>query len=624
MGMYAHAAVPRAGTLGVHHLVAAHVGERPDACAVRDARGGPALTYRQLWEQAGRVAHTLATHGVAPGEPVAVDLERGTALVVALLGVARAGAAYLPLDAQAPAERVATVLADAGVRTVLVGDGEGAGEGEGERAGRTAGISGVRQVRVARPAPDQQCEVPDVADVPVDGDSPLYIGYTSGSTGTPKGVVVPHRAVRRLVTDATFCTIAPGDRVGQAANPAFDATTFEVWGALTAGATLVVLPTVVDLAVDRWAAVLQDEDITTLFLTTSLFHLVARTRPGALHTLRNLVVGGEQLDLAAVRAVLAAGPPGRLVNGYGPTEATVFATSFDCTDASLAGRDRIPIGRAIQQTTLHIRDEELRPVAPGQPGELCIGGPGVAKGYLGQPERTARAFVPEPGTGTPMYRTGDLVRELPDGELELVGRADRQVKLRGYRIELEEIERAALATGLAEAAFVSKVGEGQAARLAGAFLPAGGTAENNAEELAAALARALPAYMLPSSWTPLASLPLHSTGKADRARIDALIEAAAERTTVSAAEETHAQPAGPSVGDPVTDALTRIWAEVLGTPSAAPDQDFLSLGGNSLLATQAAARIREVLAADIEPYDILLAAGIGELAGRVRESAGAV
>ncbi|WP_078600847.1 non-ribosomal peptide synthetase [Streptomyces violens] len=617
MGKYAHAAVPRAGTLGVHHLVAARVGERPDACAVRDARGGPSLTYRQLWEQAGRLAHTLATHGVAPGEPVAVDLERGTALIVALLGVARAGAAYLPLDAQAPAERVATVLADAGVRTVLVGEETG--------EGRTAGIPGVQQVAVDRPAPDHRFEVPEV---PVDGDSPLYIGYTSGSTGTPKGVVVPHRAVRRLVTDATFCTIAPGDRVGQAANPAFDATTFEVWGALTAGATLVVLPTVVDLAVDRWAALLQAEDITTLFLTTSLFHLVARTRPGALHTLRNLVVGGEQLDLAAVRAVLAAGPPQRLVNGYGPTEATVFATSFDCTDASLAGRDRIPIGRAIQQTTLHVLDEELRPVAPGQPGELCIGGPGVAKGYLGRPEHTARAFVPEPGTGTPMYRTGDLVRELPDGELELVGRADRQVKLRGYRIELEEIERAALATGLAEAAFVSKVGEGPAARLAGAFLPSDGTERGGAEELAAALARALPAYMLPASWLPLASLPLHSTGKADRGRIDAMIEAATASVEDSAAEAAPSrQPAGPSApssGDPVTDALTRIWTEVLGTPATAPDQDFLSLGGNSLLATQAAARIREVLAADVEPYDILLAAGIGELAGRVRESAEAV
>ncbi|MER7399818.1 non-ribosomal peptide synthetase [Streptomyces sp. NPDC000151] len=618
MGMYAHTAVPRAGTRGVHHIVAERVGERPDACAVRDARNGASLTYRQLWERAGRLAHTLATHGVAPGEPVAVDLERGTALIVALLGIARAGAAYLPLDAQAPTDRVATVLADAGVRTVLV-DPE-----DGGRAGRTAGLAAVRQVAVDRPAPDQQFDVPDAPDVPVDGDSPLYVGYTSGSTGTPKGVVVPHRAVRRLVTDATFCTIAPGDRVGQAANPAFDATTFEVWGALTAGATLVVLPTVVDLAMDRWAALLQNEDITTLFLTTSLFHLVARTRPGALHTLRNLVVGGEQLDLAAVRAVLAAGPPGRLVNGYGPTEATVFATSFDCTDASLAGRDRIPIGRAIQQTTLHLLDEKLRPVAPGQPGELCIGGPGVAKGYLGQPERTARSFVPEPGTGTPMYRTGDLVRELPDGELELVGRADRQVKLRGYRIELEEIERAAVATGLAEAAFVTKVGEGPAARLAGAFLPTA-AARGGTGELAAALARALPAYMLPGSWTPLESLPLHSTGKADRGRIEAAIEAAAE----SAAEAVHRQqqPAGPSVpplGDPVADALARIWAEVLGTPAAAPDQDFLSLGGNSLLATQAAARIREVLAADIEPYDILLAAGIGELAGRVRESAEAV
>ncbi|MFJ8677152.1 non-ribosomal peptide synthetase [Streptomyces sp. NPDC093589] len=613
MGMYPHASAQRAGGRGVHDLVAERVREYPDTCALREP-GGTDLTYRQLWHRAGRLAATLAELGIQAGEPVAVDLPRGAGLIVALLGVARAGAAYLSLDAQAPTERVTAILAHAEVRAVVV-DGNNTA-----RADRTAGIGGLWRL----PVPEGEDAVePGTgpagatrAERTVTDDSPLYVGYTSGSTGVPKGVVIPHRAVRRLVTDATFCTIAPGDRVGQAANPAFDATTFEVWGALTAGATLVILPTVVELALDRWAALLRDEDITTLFLTTSLFHTVARSSPGALASLRNLIVGGEQLESAAVRAVLAAGAPGRLVNGYGPTETTVFATSFDCTEASLAGRDRIPIGRAIQQTRLAVLDERLRPVGPGQPGELCIGGPGVAIGYLGLPERTAQSFVPDPDTDGLMYRTGDLVRQLADGELELLGRVDRQVKLRGFRIELEEIERAAVATGRAAAAFVVKVGEGPTARLAGAFLPSGPAteADEEAAALTADLAASLPAYMLPSSWQLLESLPLNSTGKADRQNIEALITAGTQAGTtepVSAGES--AGGTGPA------DVLRGIWTELLGTRTVGPFDDFLSLGGNSLLATQAAARIRELLAVDVEPYDVLLASGIEELTTRIAD-----
>ena len=321
----------------------------------------------------------------------------------------------------------------------------------------------------------------------------------------------------RLVTSPNYCTIAPGDRVANSSNPAFDATTFEVWSTLTAGGTLVVLPPVTDLPLDSWVDMIRAERITTMFLTTSLFHMVARERPTAFRTVDTLIVGGEQLEFAAVRRVLAEGPPQRLLNAYGPTETTTFATYYECTVDSLAGCERVPIGYALQNTRLHVVDEDLRPVRPGEPGELCIGGPGVALGYLHRPELTTEKFVPEPPVdGHPagtMYRTGDLVRELPSGALELLGRRDRQIKLRGFRIELEEIERAAVDTGLADAAFVEKLGQGPSATLIGFVLPAESAPPQPADlcaTLLAELARRLPAYMIPARWNVLAEVPAGS------------------------------------------------------------------------------------------------------------------
>lgn len=240
-------------------------------------------------------------------------------------------------------------------------------------------------------------------------------------------------------------------------NPAFDVTTFEIWNTLTAGATLVVLPSVVsDLSLEEWVGIARSEGIDTMFLTTSLFHTVARERPDAFGKLRTLITAGEQLELGLVREVLEAEAPERLVNAYGPTEATTFASYFDCTLKSLAGRDRVPIGHPIQETTLRVVAQDLTEVPRGEVGELCIGGPGVALGYLGRTELTAERFVTDAATGESQYRSGDLCRVLPDGAIEYLGRADRQVKLRGFRVELPEVERAAVATRLVSAAFVER------------------------------------------------------------------------------------------------------------------------------------------------------------------------
>lgn len=587
----------------IPELVAACVERQPDTCAVREPSTGHSISYRQLWCRSGWLAAELVRLGVHRGDVVAVDHGRSIGLVLALLGIARAGAAYLPLDAHAPAERLSALLEEAGTRFVV----------SAVDAGRRNGLpSHLRRVLVPAEAPADS-----FADVAVDGDDPFYVNYTSGSTGRPKGVVVPHRAVIRLVSAPKFCTIEPGDRVANASNPAFDATTFELWNTLTSGGTVVVFPSVTDLRIDDWVGLVRAEGITTMFLTTSLFHMVARERPAAFRDLETVVVGGEQMDLATTQRVLAEGPPSRLVNGYGPTETTTFATYYDCTPESLAGLDRVPVGFALQDTRLHVLDGDLRPVGPGETGELCVGGPGVALGYLHRPELTRERFVPEHGVPNAlMYRTGDLARLLPGGALELLGRRDRQIKIRGFRIELEEIERAVLATGLVDSAFVEKVGEGPAASLVGFVLPVR-TAQPTALPgvLSGELAKTLPDYMVSARWVVLTELPYGPTGKVDRAQL--LIRWAERGAQVNESGPLHVSDDNESTSMSVTRRVERIWRDVLGVDTVRPTDNFIDVGGNSILAIQVASRLREHLDVALEPTDVLLAGSLAELADRV-------
>ncbi len=556
---------------GVDRLIEYWVARSPDACAVRDPLSGQTLTYRELWRQAGGRALELRARGVERGDLVAVAGPRSVDLTVTVLAIVRAGAAYLPLDPLAPPDRVASILADAQARLVI---------GPGELAARAGNPPAVE----IRP------------------DDPIYVAYTSGSTGRPKGVVVPHRAVVRLVSSPKYCTIAPGDRVAHSSNPAFDATTFELWSTLTAGGTVVVLPTVTDLGLDAWIELVHQERITTMFLTTSLFHMIARERPDAFAPLGTLIVGGEQLDKAAAQLVLSATAPGRLLNAYGPTETTTFATFFECTRESLAGCRRPPIGFALQNTPLHVLDDAFAPVDPGEPGELCIGGPGVALGYVRRPELTAERFVPGPA-GNTIYRTGDIVRELPSGALELIGRRDRQIKLRGFRIELDEIETAACETDLVDAAVVEKTGDGPNARLVAFILPARPARALNGslpQELTAALRERLPEYMVPTRWIVVDRLPLGPTGKVDRAALCARLDNSDETPGM------------------VRTGLEAILQDVLGLTRISPDDNFLALGGNSILAVQVASRVRSELLVALEPGDVLLAESVGGLLAQVQ------
>jgi amino acid adenylation domain-containing protein len=606
---------------GIDEMVQQWVTRNPEGIAIHDPSTNRALTYAQLWERSSWMAGDLARHGVRKNDVVAVSLNRSVELVVALLGIVRAGAVYLPLDVRAPRPRNAAIMAEAGAKLVIGSAGQITALGSDFPSVTPVAVpSGVPRDHVAPP------------DAPSAGDDPCYVMYTSGSTGAPKGVVVPHRAVVRLVTRPHYCLIAPGQRCANGSNPAFDATTFEIWGALAAGATVVVFPSVLELTIDDWVAMVRRERIDTMFLTTSLFHTVAREQPTAFGSLSNLVVGGEQLEISAVRRVLDAGPPRRLVNGYGPTETTTFAAYFDCTTCSLAGLDRIPVGYPLQDTSLHVLDDQMRQVPPGETGELCIGGPGVALGYLGRPDLTAERFVIEPAGGTRVYRTGDLARQLPSGAIEVLGRRDRQVKLRGFRIELEEVERAALGIGLCDAVVVEKVGEGPTALLVGFALPsASAGAGDLGARLSTALAARLPDYMVPAQWVVLDELPFGPTGKLDRARLVRDFTRpgapAAASAAQNAAGSTAATPAATPTVPPadlsgsLAGELRDIWQAVLEVPPAAADS-FIDLGGNSVMAVQVATRITQRLGVRVEPADVLLAESLADFARRLAAARG--
>ncbi|WP_431906243.1 non-ribosomal peptide synthetase [Micromonospora carbonacea] len=594
------------------------VQSRPDSPAIIDPTCEEATSYAQFWRSSGALAAYLRRLGVGRGEVVALSLPRGRSLIVAMLAVARAGAAYLPVDPAAPVDRVRRTLDTAGA-SVVIADRDEPWLGTARRV--DPAVAGDPTA----PGPDPIGPTAPGADPDpvVDADDPVYVMFTSGSTGEPKGVVVPHRAVARLVVEPLFCTVAPGDRVAHTSNPAFDASTFEVWGALAAGGCVVPLPAVTDLPLDEWTAHLAGLSIDVLFLTTSLFHMIARERPAALRTVGTVLVGGEQLDLSAARRVLAGSPPARLVNGYGPTETTTFAAYHDCTLESLAGRERVPVGRPLQRTSLHVLGPDLAEVPAGEVGELCIGGPGVALGYLGRPDLTAERFVTRPGDDGRLYRSGDLARRLPDGLVEVLGRRDRQVKVRGFRIELDEIELAITATGLADAAFAEKLGDGPQALLAVAVVPAAGRWDRT--ELARRLAERVPDYMVPSRWVPLDRPPTGPTGKVDRAAIARLL---AESGPDAAAPDPAAPGAGAAVAgtdtadgggeaDPVTAALRGIWRDVVGSEPTAT-RNFLEMGGNSIMAVQLAGRVQDRLGVRSEPHDVLLAESFAHLADQIR------
>ncbi|MFI6688489.1 amino acid adenylation domain-containing protein [Streptomyces sp. NPDC050485] len=538
----------------------------PDAIAV--VSGEESLTYRELNTRANRLARELLRRGVGPESAVAVAVPRSSAYVVAVLAVLKAGGAYVPLAHDHPAERLEFMLRDARPALLVTTTAVAADVPEGacprmlvDDPGTAAAISagsGENLPDAGRP------------------DRLAYVIYTSGSTGTPKGAGVSHRAVVDLAADRGWAGGAQ-ERVLMHSAPTFDISGYEMWVPLLNGGRVVVAPPG-RLDVDALATVMAEQQVTALCMSAGLFAVIADERPESFAGVREVLTGGEPVPPEAVARVLRACPGITVVNAYGPTEATVFATCHRITAADRVGA-AVPVGRPLDNTRVYVLDDRLRPVPPGVEGELYLAGPGLARGYAHRPGLTAQRFVACPfgGAGERMYRTGDVVAWTKEGELVFKSRADDQVKIRGFRVEPGEVE-AALMThpGVARAAVIARESPGGAGgqQLVAYVVPADGldgSAASGAEELRGHLERSLPQYMVPSLFVPLDALPLTRHGKVDRRslpnpRTPETRPAAAVIRPRTATER----------------AVAAIWSELLDRDEIGVHEKFFDIGGTSL------------------------------------------
>jgi amino acid adenylation domain-containing protein len=576
----------------VHELFAARVRERPDAVAM--VWGEEELTYRDLDARSSQLARHLVRLGVGPDARVGVLLERSAELIVSLLAVLKAGGAYVPLDPGYPAERLRLMMRDSGVR-VLVSRGDLAS---------LVPESDLAVVHLDQAAAALASESSEAPRSGATAENLAYIVYTSGSTGTPKGIMVGHRQVVQLVVETDFVQLRPGDRIAQASNAAFDALTFEVWGAFLNGAILVGIPQDVLLSPVAFRALLREQRVTTIFLTTALLNQLSHEVPDIFAPVREVLFGGQAVDADSVRRVLKAGRPRRLLHMYGPTETTTFCL-YEEVEHVAEDALNVPLGHATGNQRIYLLDSALNPVPVGVPGEAYVGGGGVARGYLDRPGLTAERFVPDPFSAEPgarMYRTGDRMRWRGERTLEFVGRLDDQVKIRGFRIEPGEVESALSTHAAVREAWVIVREDRPGDRRLVAYV----VGEVEAEEVRAFLRESLPEYMVPAAVMVLERLPLTPNGKVDRKALPV--------PEYGAAEESHVAPR-----TPVEEVLAGIWSEVLGLARVGVRDSFFELGGHSLIAVRVVSRIRAVFGVELPLRALFEGPTVAELAVRVEE-----
>jgi amino acid adenylation domain-containing protein len=576
-------AYPRNST--VSELFEAQAKLHPDATALVFDAGK--LTYRELDERANAIAAELQNRGVRPGEYVGVCLKRSPELIAALIGILKAGAAFVPFELSYPKARLEYLFKDSGVR-LLVTDSRNA-----RLAPAGTDLLLVSNGRLSQFA--SQGQATDVA----------YVMYTSGSTGDPKGVMVPHRAITRLVKNNTFASFAPTEVWLAFAPVSFDASTLEIWAPLLNGGTLAIYPSEFE-SVEQFESVLKRFNVTSLWLTAGLFNTIVDQRVEALRGVRQLLVGGDVLSVAHIRKALTALPQTELINGYGPTENTTFTCCYSIPRQWPEERS-IPIGKPIRNTRVHILDERMQPVPVGVPGDLYASGDGLSLGYLNKPELTAAAFITH--AGDRLYRTGDRARYLPTGDIEFLGRRDAQVKIRGFRIELGEVESALRRVeGIQDVAVVAHADAGGSKQLVAYVVPRGGQ-QIDAARIKSEAGALLPDHACPNVIIPLAELPLGPNGKVNK---NALPKPGSLDTSRSAA----------AAENPVEARLVEIFEQILEVPGVSVDDNFFHCGGESLRATRAISQINRAFGCRLTLPKLFEAPTVRQMARLVEASSG--
>ena len=581
----------------VHQLVRNQAATAPGRVAL--SLGGETLTYGGLAARSRAIAERLRAEGIGQGDLVGVFLDSSFDLIASFLGILEAGAAYVPLDTNYPPERLAFMVADTGMKRIL------SSAAPASRLPRTTTpvvMLDQSDSGIATP-PGQETRVNEGET----GAQLAYVMYTSGSTGIPKGVAIPHRAIVRLVRDPDYVRISAQDVFLQVSPVSFDASTFEIWGALTNGARLVLMPPG-QPSLQEIGKVIQREQVSILWLTAGLFNLMVDERLPDLARVKQLLAGGDVLSVPHVRRALAGLPDTQLINGYGPTENTAF-TCCHAIPKDFPSGGGVPIGRPIRGTTVHVVDEDLREVPDGEEGELVTGGDGLALGYWNRPELTAERFVPDPFSNDPaarIYRTGDRVRRLPDGTIEFLGRKDDQVKLRGFRIEPGEIESAIREHPDVRDCAVMVWSDKSANKSLAAWVVPGTRTPPSATELRKHLEARLPNHMIPAFWTFLERLPLNANGKVDRPRLP---EPAAANPNVQRE---------PPRND-LERLLVDLWQELLGGLPVGVTESFFELGASSLLVAQAHERLCRAQGISLQLTDFFRFTTVRGLANHLQE-----
>ncbi|MCP1426501.1 bacitracin synthase 1 [Paenibacillus xylanexedens] len=555
----------------IHQLFQEQARLHPDAIAV--ASDAIQYTYKEVDQYSNQIAALLRQKGANRNKIIGIMLERSPEMIIALIAVLKSGASYLPIDSETPGERVNYMLKDSGACMLLTSHPE-------ENYIECIGLE------VIHPIIEDYCDFPSDALTDINqAEDPAYIIYTSGSTGLPKGVVISHRSAIRVVCNTNYITITEQDRMLQMSNYSFDASVFEIFGALLNGARLVIIQKEEALHMPSLARSIEKNGITVMFITTAFFNAIVEREISCFQSIRKVLFGGERVSLTHVKKALDYMGSDKLIHVYGPTESTVFATYYPVNGIKKEALT-IPIGIPVANTSVLVLDEHDHPVPVGTAGELCISGDGLALGYLNNDELTEQKFIPHPFfTSERMYRTGDLVRWTPEHTLEFLDRMDQQVKLRGFRIELGEIEtHLSRHDAVAEAFVMMRTNDAGHAYLCAYMVL---TQETSIEELRLFLEQRIPEYMVPSYYVKLDLLPLTANGKINKSELpepDSSIHSGREYVAPTTELEQH---------------LSLIWKDVLQIEQLSVNDSFAHLGGHSLNAIEVIARINEDLSASL-------------------------